>query len=221
MELHSLQLLMYDGLWGIGPASLGLYLDILGAIGLARSFITKTVSDIVDESTSGWGGTATLAYSLIAQKVDAVIGGLFLVIGFFLQIVGNLYYNYNLKPIEICWPCVIMAALTIAIFYWFLLWKIGRRIANYIFLVMRFEKSPEGKRVDDFLKNLKEDRLSESQVYRVLSKQCNAGIKGEQSFEEYKGWLRQWVGNSRYSTLGWWPLRSRPVAWFIRQTFGA
>ena len=201
--------------WGVALVNIGLYLDALGAIGLAKSFITKTIEDVTEESTPGWNGSATLSYSLIAQKTDAIIGGLFLVIGFSLQIIGNLHYNP--EPVRIRWPCLMVIVVGIGLIYWFLLFKIGHRVANYVFIVMRLK----GPRLDGFLNNLQVEKLIKSQVYRVLSRQCNAGKKDNQSFEEYKAWLRRWIETGRRSTLGWWPLRSRPVAWCIRGIFGA
>ena len=44
---------------GLTLINLGLLLDVLGAIGLAKSFILKSMSQIIQESSSGWGGTPT------------------------------------------------------------------------------------------------------------------------------------------------------------------
>ena len=76
------------------PQIIGLILDILGAFYLAKGFMFKKLAEIVAEAFGNdypglpGGMSENIAVSLYRQRVEAIIGSLFLFFGFLLQGVG-------------------------------------------------------------------------------------------------------------------------------------
>lgn len=67
---------------------IGLGLDIFGGMFLAKGFITKSIDNIIKESGTYFGGNSYMAKSMISQKIEAIIGGIFLSLGFLGQILS-------------------------------------------------------------------------------------------------------------------------------------
>jgi hypothetical protein len=68
---------------------LGALFDIAGAAILAWSFVFVRASDIVRQSSSGYGFTPALMRMFSEQKVDAAFGLGFLLVGFTLQAIAG------------------------------------------------------------------------------------------------------------------------------------
>jgi hypothetical protein len=69
----------------------GLALDIAGALLLAKSFMLKDPQDAYYEGLPVYGGNHSLLKSALLQRGEARVGGGLLVVGFVLQIWGNLH----------------------------------------------------------------------------------------------------------------------------------
>ena len=70
---------------------LGLACDIVGAVILAKGFMLKEARAAFYESQTVFGANSHLLKSALLQRAEAQIGALFLVLGFALQIWGNLH----------------------------------------------------------------------------------------------------------------------------------
>ncbi len=70
--------------------TIGLALDIFGAIFLAKAFMAKKIQRIISESTTFFGRNKWFKDSLIQQKIEARFGVIFLLSGFIYQAIGNL-----------------------------------------------------------------------------------------------------------------------------------
>ena len=69
----------------------GLALDVVGAVVLAKGFMLKNHMDIFFESLTIVNGNDHLAKSTFIQRSEAKVGAVFLVLGFLCQIWGNLH----------------------------------------------------------------------------------------------------------------------------------
>lgn len=69
----------------------GLALDVVGAVVLAKSFMLKDPQDAYYEGLPVFGGNNSLLMSALLQRGEARAGGGLLVVGFLLQMWGNLH----------------------------------------------------------------------------------------------------------------------------------
>ncbi len=69
----------------------GLALDVAGALVLAKSFMLKDPQDAYYEGLPVFGGNNGLLKSALLQRGEARVGGSLLVVGFVLQMWGNLH----------------------------------------------------------------------------------------------------------------------------------
>jgi hypothetical protein len=73
----------------------GLVFDIAGALMLAKGFMFKNARVAFYESLVLFGGNSHSLKSAIFQRAEACVGGLFLALGFILQIWGNLEHSMS------------------------------------------------------------------------------------------------------------------------------
>lgn len=107
--------------------SIGLALDIIGAVFLAKGFMAKKIQRIIDESRTYFGGNRWLKDSLLQQKLEAQIGLVFLFSGFLCQAIGN----FISIPKEICLsPYIIFSILLFSSIILFLAFLF---ISKYLF----------------------------------------------------------------------------------------
>lgn len=69
----------------------GLACDIVGAVILAKGFTLKEARAAFYESQTVFGANSHLLRSALLQRAEAQVGALFLILGFALQIWGNLH----------------------------------------------------------------------------------------------------------------------------------
>jgi len=79
----------------------GLACDIAGAVILAKGFMFKEARAAFYESRTVGGGNSHLLKSALLQRAEAQVGGLFLILGFVLQIWGN--FHGGIAAIEYGW----------------------------------------------------------------------------------------------------------------------
>lgn len=114
---------------------IGLALDVAGALALAKSFMLKDPQDAYYEGLPVLGGNNSLLKSALSQRGEARVGGSLLVVGFLLQMWGNLHGG--IAATEPGWINSTSRMITVAILAGIaaagLLWLAGRqaRIAFY------------------------------------------------------------------------------------------
>ncbi len=95
----------------------GLALDIIGAIFLAKGFMAKKIQEIINETATFLGRNKHFQDSLIKQKIEAIIGASFLLLGFLFQVAGNLFPINKKICISTLILFVILAAGSITLFF--------------------------------------------------------------------------------------------------------
>ncbi len=97
--------------------TIGLALDILGAIFLAKGFMAKKIQRIISESGTYYNRNKWFQDSLIQQKFEAVFGMIFLFSGFTCQAIGNFASSTIRIPIS---PFIIFPLMVIILVILFL-----------------------------------------------------------------------------------------------------
>lgn len=108
--------------------TIGLFLDILGAIFLAKGFMAKKIQRIINESLTYVGRNKWFRDSLVQQKIEAWIGLIFLFLGFMLQAIGN--FISSPKRINISTFVILLSIIFILILLFFILLKLIKYLTN-------------------------------------------------------------------------------------------
>lgn len=101
---------------------LGLMLDIVGALFLAKGFMAKKIREIAEESATYLDHNSALRSSLIYQKIEAWSGGILLALGFSCQAIP---YMSRIEK----WFTI--GLVLIGVILWFLCRFISKRIGGY------------------------------------------------------------------------------------------
>jgi hypothetical protein len=113
----------------------GLALDIMGAIILAKGVMFKGVREAYFESRTVFGGNSHLLKSALLQRAEAKLGAVLLVSGFAFQVWGNLHggiaasdagwINSTPRVIVVVVASALVSVLLLRLFQW------GARVAFY------------------------------------------------------------------------------------------
>ena len=82
--------------------AIGLIFDIVGAFFLAKGIMAKKIPDIIKETGTYISRNKAFQDSLLIQKIEALFGMIFLITGFSLQFIANLFLYSKRLSIIIC-----------------------------------------------------------------------------------------------------------------------
>jgi hypothetical protein len=166
---------------------IGLVLDIFGALFLAKAFMFKKAQAILRESGTYWDSNDVLRDSLVNQRIEAWIGGLFLTSGFVLQCTPY-FLRVESKP-------PFLAALIISfLVLWFTFDLFVRELAKRT--IAKLERTQAWTAIEEF------EQRNPGQVFGELTlwgKRVGQPRMNEESDPDYQARLKSYLSeNSRH-----------------------